>query len=108
MLLVSIKHNEIYNKRLPERLQERIVTLSNSIASTKIDNATRTKFQTSCLLLKAMHDDIVSHPTNIEIFGVPVTKALYGRFIALAFSLSFSILFRVLAAHMEDEDEEEL
>lgn len=96
-LQIGIEHNETYNKKLPLRLQERVVTLTNTLASPKIDAATREKYRVSCMLLQAMHDEIIAHPNNIEIFGVPVTKALYGRFIALAFSLTFSILVRLIS-----------
>jgi hypothetical protein len=96
VLAVALEHNETYNKKFAQILQERIVTFSDALSTTTINEVTRAKLTASCQLLKAVHDEVHEHPMLLKVFGVPITTAIYGRIIALSFSLLLSMLLRVV------------
>jgi hypothetical protein len=80
--------------------------LSNVLA-TDVGDDVRSKFGGSISLLRAMHDEVINHPTNIKVFGSPVTKAMYGRIAAVSVSLVLSTLLRLVFAKTTVSDEVE-
>jgi hypothetical protein len=104
MLTTSIEHNATYNKLFAARLQHRIVSLS-AVLATGVKGEVRENFTASIALLRAIHDDIMDHPTNLLVFGMPVTQAMYGRIAAICFSLALSVLLRFVFATTTIDEE---
>ena len=63
VLTLAIKHNKQYNKVFASTINDKIVDITNVMTMSSVSTETREEMRNAVLVLKAIHNNVVEHPT---------------------------------------------